>query len=57
MTKSNLTTLLVSYTETPGQEPLLVVAKKAVGVVPEVVNAVQGTRATDIYKSLINGKG
>ena len=57
MTKSNVTTLLVSYTETPGQEPLLVVAKKAVGVVPEVINAVQGSRATDIYKSLINGKG
>ena len=57
MTKTNVTTLLVSYTETPGQEPLLVVAKKEVGVVPEVINAVQGTRATDIYKSLINGKG
>ena len=57
MTKSNVTTLLVSYTETPSQEPLLVVAKKEVGVVPEVINAVQGTRATDIYKSLINGKG
>lgn len=57
MTKTNVTTLLVSYTETTGQEPLLVVAKKAVGVVPEVINAVRGTRATDIYKSLINGKG
>ena len=57
MKETSVTTLLVSYTETPGQEPLLVVAKMAVGVVPEVVNAVQGTRATDIYKSLINGKG
>ena len=53
----NVTTLLVSYTETPGQEPLLIVAKREIGVVPEVINAVQGTRATDIYKSLINGKG
>ena len=57
MKETSVTTLLVSYTETPGQEPLLVVAKNAIGVVPEVVNAVQGTRATDIYKSLINGKG
>lgn len=57
MKETSVTTLLVSYTETPWQEPLLVVAKKAVGVVPEVVNAVQGTLATDIYKSLINGKG
>ena len=56
MKETSVTTLLVSYTETPGQEPLLVVVKKAVGVVPEVVNAVQGIRATDIYKSLINGK-
>lgn len=55
--KSKVSVFLVSYTETPGVEPLLLVSKKAAGTMPEIINAISGTRATELYKELTSSKG
>ena len=50
--KSKTSVFLVSYTETPGVDPLLLVSKKAAGTMPEIINAISGARATELYKDL-----
>ena len=47
----------MSYTETPGVDPLLLVSKKAAGTMPEIINAISGARATELYKELTINKG
>ena len=55
--KPKTSVFLMSYTETPGVDPLLLVSKKAAGTIPEIINAISGARATELYKELTINKG
>ena len=54
--KVNVESVIVAYTVTDGAQPLLVVGKKRPGNMPDILNAVEGERATRIWIELISPK-
>lgn len=49
-------TILVSYDNSSGDIPILIIGRKTIRHDVEIINAFQGNEATDLYNKLITKK-
>ena len=53
---NSVDTILVGFTTNPKGSDILIVARKFVNGDPDIVNAIEGPEARDIYEKLIGKK-